>query len=124
MTVIQGTADAAAHKLTQDELNKTLEFCASAFTPVSSDEARAKAVETLDSARNEDDIRKAGLTPDQIDALNHVRARRMMRTEDSMNIDSFGTDAIAGRVPRLLRGSLGLSPVGIDKSPAIAVGAA
>ena len=113
MIVIQGTADAAAHKLTQEELNKTLEFCASAFKPVASDEARAKAVETLEMARGEGDISKAELTPDQVDALNHVRARRMMRTEDTMNIDSFGTDAIAGMVPRLMRGSLGLSPVAV-----------
>lgn len=90
---------------------------------MASDEARAKAVEALDAAGGEGDVSKAALTPDQVDALNHVRARRMMRTEDTMNIDSFGTDAIAGMVPRLLRGSLGLAPVMVDEAPAVAVGA-
>ncbi|KAK8054752.1 hypothetical protein PG994_009819 [Apiospora phragmitis] len=109
-TVIQGTADAAASKLTQAELNKTLEFCANAFKPVASDEAR-KAVETLNAAGDHGaGVDTAGLTQDQIDALDHVRARKMMRTEDTMNIDSFGTDAIGNLVPRLVRGSLGLRP--------------
>ncbi|KAK8137274.1 FAD/NAD(P)-binding domain-containing protein [Apiospora sp. TS-2023a] len=107
--IIQGTADAAASKLTQAELNKTLEFCANAFKPVASDEARVQAVETLNaSGDNGASVDRTELTQDQIDALDHVRARKMMRTEDTMNIDSFGTDAIGNLVPRLVRGSLGL----------------
>ncbi|KAK7994017.1 hypothetical protein PG989_007398 [Apiospora arundinis] len=109
--IIQGTADAASSKLTQAELNKTLEFCANAFKPVASDELRAKAVETLNSSGdNGASVDKSNLTQDQIDALDHVRARKMMRTEDTVNIDSFGTDAFGNLVPRLARGSLGLRP--------------
>ncbi|KAK8116963.1 FAD/NAD(P)-binding domain-containing protein [Apiospora kogelbergensis] len=108
--IIQGTADQAAGKLTQSELNKTLEFCANAFKPVASDEACAQAVEKLNSSGdNGASLDRSGLTQDQIDALDHVRARKMMRTEDTMNIDSFGTDAIGNLAPRLVRGSLGLS---------------
>jgi flavine halogenase len=35
----------------------------------------------------------------------------MLRTEDSMNIDSFLQDAIEGFVPRLICGKLGLNKV-------------
>lgn len=78
---------------------------------MASDEARTKAVETLNaSGDNGASVDRAGLTQDQVDALDHVRARKMMRTEDTMNIDSFGTDAIGNLVPRLVRGRLGLRP--------------
>jgi hypothetical protein len=48
------------------------------------------------------------LSPEQLRAVKHIRARKMMRTEDTMNMNSFGTDAIGGLVPNLARGALGL----------------
>lgn len=48
------------------------------------------------------------LSPEQVRAVNHIRARRMMRTEDTINMESFGTDAIDGYVPNVVRGALGL----------------
>lgn len=48
------------------------------------------------------------LSPEQLRAVKHIRARQMMRTEDTMNMNSFGTDAIGGLVPNLARGNLGL----------------
>lgn len=52
------------------------------------------------------------LSSEERRVLAHIRARRMMRTEDTINIDSFGADVIEGLVPRLRRGSLGLKRVG------------
>lgn len=48
------------------------------------------------------------LSPDQRTVVDHIRARQMMRTEDTMNISSFGTDSINGFVPKLKTGDLGL----------------
>lgn len=48
------------------------------------------------------------LSPEEEKVVGHIRARQMMRTEDTINIASFGTDSINGMVPSLQRGSLGL----------------
>jgi len=106
--IIQGTADAANNKLSQEELNKTLEFCAYAFEPVTKDEDnRAKVMDAVKDA-----VEGTGyhpdLSPEQLRAVKHIRARKMMRTEDTMNMNSFGTDAIGGLVPNLVKGALGL----------------
>ncbi|KXX82805.1 Tryptophan 2-halogenase [Madurella mycetomatis] len=110
--IIQGTADAAGDRLSQEELNKTLEFCAYAFEPVNGlgdegEEAVRKAVGKDKDVYNGTDYHP-DLSPEQLKSVNHIRARKMMRTEDTMNMDSFGTDVIAGYVPRLVRGGLGL----------------
>ncbi|PYH49689.1 NAD(P)/FAD-dependent oxidoreductase [Aspergillus saccharolyticus JOP 1030-1] len=73
--IIQGTADVNPDKITQEELDRTIKFCAAAHGA-------------------EDDIR------------HHVR--KLLRTEDSLNIDSFSTDEINGFVPNLKQGNLGL----------------
>jgi flavine halogenase len=123
VTVIQGTADAANNKLSQEELNKTLEFCAHAFEPVQSEEDRAIAMEKVNGthgmnghtngdAKMNGGINGTGYNPDlsqeQLRAVKHIRARQMMRTEDTMHNENFGTDAIGGYRPNLKRGSLGL----------------
>ena len=108
VTVIQGTADAANNKLSQEELNKTLEFCAFAFEPVENDEDRSKAMSAMQEAVDNGTGYHPDLSPEQLKAVKHIQARRAMRTSDTMNIESFGTDAINGFVPNLVRGSLGL----------------
>lgn len=40
--------------------------------------------------------------------LNSVRAREMVRSEDTVNIDTFTSDIIDGRALNMVRGSLGL----------------
>jgi hypothetical protein len=40
--------------------------------------------------------------------LNTLRAREMVRSEDSMNLDTFTSDAIDGRAVNMVHGSLGL----------------
>ncbi|KAH8900523.1 FAD/NAD(P)-binding domain-containing protein [Thozetella sp. PMI_491] len=105
--VIQGTADVDSKKLTQDELNKTLEFCANAFEPNFSEEDRAVAEEKI---RSNPDVTSyfTDLSPEQTNAVQHIRARKMLRTADNITNASFEIDAIDGYVPNLKRGSLGL----------------
>ncbi|QKX53210.1 uncharacterized protein TRUGW13939_00286 [Talaromyces rugulosus] len=103
--IIQGTAD-VSNKLTQDELNETLEFCSNAFNPVTPED-RNSALEKMGK-----DVTSKGfqvdLSPEEQKVVGHIRARQMMRTEDTINISSFGTDSINGMVPSLQRGSFGL----------------
>ena len=49
-----------------------------------------------------------GLSEDELKILNTIRARQMLRREDTLSIDNFSNDAIHGLVPVVKRGSLGL----------------
>ena len=66
-----------------------------------------------------------GLSQDEMRILNTIRARQMLRREDTLNIDSFSNDAIHGFVPIVKQGSLSLLKVGREpdksgpKGPAI-----
>ncbi|KAH6851189.1 O-methyltransferase-domain-containing protein [Chaetomium sp. MPI-CAGE-AT-0009] len=118
--VIQGTVDANPNgKLTQAEISTTVEFCFKAFTHVTPEQKEAVVSklrklstnseagddETIDNALGE--IEKS-LTPDEVQVLNILRSRRMIR-EDGFNMDSFTLDAIDGLAPRMERGKLGLA---------------
>ena len=58
-----------------------------------------------------------GLSPDELRILNTIRARQMLRREDTLSINSFSNDAINGLVPVVKTGSLGLQRVGATPSP-------
>ena len=61
-----------------------------------------------------------GLTPDELKILKSIRARQMLRAEDTMSIDSFSSDTIDGWAPRVKQGSLGLLRAGailVPKAP-------
>jgi hypothetical protein len=120
-TVIQGQVDADAKgKLTQAEISKTVEFCFRAFAHVSFEEKEAlvnKLKELgLDGDAYDENNRKAldelekKLTPEEQSILKTLKGRRMVRPEDSLNIDNFTLDSIDGLAPRLERGRLGLAP--------------
>lgn len=125
--VIQGTADVGG-KLTQNELSETIDFCLNAFRPTAPEERDAvlKKLEAQESeAKKEADaeiksqINPEGLSPQETQILKSIRARQMLRTEDVINIDSFGTDAIDGFAPRIVKGDLGLLKAGnVKKGPA------
>ncbi|EFQ33697.1 uncharacterized protein GLRG_08626 [Colletotrichum graminicola M1.001] len=110
--IIQGTADTHG-KLTQEEVTKTVDFCLSAFAqPVDAAkrEAVLKRVEDLQisgRAKSHKEL-EAYLTPDEMRILNTVRAREMVRSEDTVNIDTFTSDTIDGRALNMVHGSLGL----------------
>ncbi|KAH8817113.1 hypothetical protein F5884DRAFT_778462 [Xylogone sp. PMI_703] len=112
--IIQGTADTANGKLTRDELNRTLEFCAYAFDSVQPED-RESVIDKIDDYAmvNRDGISYyPDLSPEQLRAVKYIRARQMMRTEDTLHLDNFATDASDGLAPNLERGRLGLRKQG------------
>ena len=63
-----------------------------------------------------------GLSADELRILKTIRARQMLRREDTLSIDSFSSDAINGYLPLVKRGSLGLlkvAPKSAPKGPAM-----
>lgn len=119
-TVIQGQADAdATGNLTQTEISKTVEFCFKAFAHVSFEEKEALIKKLKDlgldgdaydaSNRKALDELEKKLTPEEQSILKTLKGRRMVRPEDSLNIDNFTLDSIDGLAPRLEHGKLGLT---------------
>ncbi|KAH8693296.1 hypothetical protein BGW36DRAFT_347758 [Talaromyces proteolyticus] len=113
--IIQGLADAdVGGKLTQGLISKSVEFCFHAFQEISP-EARQEVLDKLESvkadpdAETKEDLEK--LNEDELATLRTIRARQMLRTEDSMNIENFSNDVIDGFAPRLIHGKLGLNKV-------------
>jgi len=51
---------------------------------------------------------EANLSPDEMGILTTVRARQMVRSEDTMNIENFSVDSFDGLAPNMTRGDLGL----------------
>lgn len=118
--VIQGQVDADAKgKLTQTEISKTVEFCFKAFAHVSFEEKEALVKKLKDLGLDGDaydeknrqalDELEKKLTPEERSILQTLKGRRMVRPEDSLNIDNFTLDSIDGFAPRLERGKLGLA---------------
>ena len=58
-----------------------------------------------------------GLSPDEMRILNTIRARQMLRREDTLSIDSFSNNAINGFMPIVKQGSLGLQKAGGNPGP-------
>ncbi|KAI0842124.1 hypothetical protein F5Y06DRAFT_306973 [Hypoxylon sp. FL0890] len=118
--IIQGQVDADVKgKLTQTEISKTVEFCFRAFAHVSYEEKEALVSKLkklgLDGDAYDEDNRKSldelegKLTPEEREILKTLKGRRMVRPEDSLNIDNFTLDSIDGLAPRLKHGQLGLT---------------
>jgi hypothetical protein len=83
-----------------------------AFAPVDAAKRDAvmKRVEDLKISGTAKDPKEleAYLSPEELHILNTVRAREMVRSEDTVNIDTFTSDIIDGRAVNMVRGSLGL----------------
>ncbi|KAI1099511.1 FAD/NAD(P)-binding domain-containing protein [Jackrogersella minutella] len=121
--VIQGTVDTdpdanVKGELTQAEISKTVEFCFRSFADVPSEQKDSLIQKLKDlglegsiddekSTRAIADIQKT-LTPEESRILDILRARRMVRGEDSINLVNFTLDAIDGLAPNMKRGELGL----------------
>ncbi|KAI9649720.1 hypothetical protein NHQ30_002301 [Ciborinia camelliae] len=117
--IIQGTTDIAG-KLSQTEVSKTVDFCFHAFVPVSLadkqnllDKMSELGIRDPSYLNDEEYARGAAelesiLSPEQMHIMHTIRARQMLRSEDTLNIDTFGTDVIDGLSPNLVTGSLGL----------------
>ncbi len=102
-------------KLTQELVNKTIDFCFHAFDPISTENRKAvlEKVGNLEADPNAIESKETldKLTEDERVMLRTIRARQMLHTDNMMNIDSFSQDAIDGFAPRLVRGQLGLAKV-------------
>ncbi|KAK8037121.1 radH flavin-dependent halogenase [Apiospora marii] len=118
--VIQGQVDSDVKgSLTQADISKTLEFCFKAFAhvPFEEKEALMQKLKDLgvDGDANDENNGQAlaelekKLTPEEQAILHTLKGRRMVRSEDSINIDNFTLDSIDGLAPRLERGKLGLT---------------
>lgn len=119
-------------KLSQEEVSNTVDFCLNAFEHHAPEKQAAvmKKMETamlvenvvapadLAETKTDAEIEKKalvdpeGLSPDEIRILNTIRARQMLRREDTLSIDNFTNDAIHGFVPVVKQGTLGLLKVG------------
>lgn len=125
-------------KLSQEELSNTVDFCLNAFEHHAPEKHQAvlKKMETAvfnDGAQNAPSLSVTtekeakvqekvivdpeGLSPDELKILNTIRARQMLRVQDTMSIKSFTSDAINGLAPLVQRGSLGLHKAGAVPMP-------
>ncbi|KAF1936660.1 hypothetical protein EJ02DRAFT_506414 [Clathrospora elynae] len=109
--IIQATAYVHG-KLTQEEVAKTVDFCLNAFAPVDAAKrdavmAKVEELKSSGSAQIHKEL-EAYLSPDELHILNTVRAREMVRSEDTVNIDTFTSDTMDGRAVNMIQGSLGL----------------
>ncbi|KAK6505858.1 hypothetical protein TWF481_007748 [Arthrobotrys musiformis] len=119
--IIQGTADAdVENKWSKADISKTLEFCFRAFAhvPPEKKESVFQKLKHLGFSSGNDanavhgnleDLRKH-LTPDEIEILEILRSRRMVR-DDLFEMDSFTLDTIDGYAPNMVRGKLGLAKI-------------
>lgn len=120
--IIQGTADAdVGGRLTQGEVNKTVDFCMNAFQETTAEErekvlARLQEINGTSEVPLEatEDIEK--FTEDELRILKHIRARQMLRMEDTFSLNNFSQDAIDGYAPNIRQGSLGLVARDGDKA--------
>lgn len=120
--VIQGTADVKGD-LTQAELSKTVDFCLNAFADTEPEE-RAAVLRKVDgtgvetngtngdasmTGANKHTVNQDSLTEDELRVLKTIRARQMLRTEDTLNLDNWSSEVINGYSPNVRRGALGLN---------------
>ena len=127
-------------KLSQEEVSATVDFCLNAFEHhapekqeqvlkkmetamlASNVEAPASATKIEAAVEKKAVVDPEGLSPDEMRILNTIRARQMLRREDTLNIDNFSNDPINGWLPIVQRGSLGLQkvvPKSVPKGPAV-----
>ncbi|CEJ60095.1 hypothetical protein PMG11_08681 [Penicillium brasilianum] len=112
--IIQGTVDVKA-RLTESEISNTINFCCRAFIPVPLEEKEAVLRKMEDLGLNNKDLDpkvkatlESSMSPQELHIMNTVRAREMLRSEDTINIDAFSFDTIGGLTVNLQHGRLGL----------------
>jgi hypothetical protein len=101
--------------LTESEISETINFCCRAFIPVPLEKKEAVLRKMEDLGLNNEDIDpkakaalEASMSPQELHIMNTVRAREMLRSEDTINIDTFSCDTIGGLTVNLQQGQLGL----------------
>ena len=101
--IIQGNADVTGAKLTQNEVNNTVDFCLHAFEYHDPEKQKAMKEEMAKGV----EIDPANLSEEELKILQSIRARQMLRSEDFLTTENF-IDAIDGLAPRLKTGDLTL----------------
>jgi hypothetical protein len=127
-SVIQGTVDVKS-RLTESEISETIDFCYRAFIPIPPEQKDAVLEKMEKLGLNDDTLDsktkgelESSMSTEEIRIMNSIRARQMLRSEDTINIDTFSTDTIGGLTANLERGKLGLvKPVSGDKSDTVDV---
>ena len=119
-------------KLSQEEISNIVDLCLNAFEPHAPEKHggvlkknetamlanNVEAPGTLSTIKSEAKVEEKavvnpeGLSPDELRILKTIRARQMLRREDTLSIDSFRNDAIHGWLPIIKSGSLGLRKAG------------
>jgi len=107
------------HKLTSEELSKTIEFCAHAFVPTKKEDREAVLAKVHQGSEAEgmSEVVKAtidrekNLSNEEQRVLNHITARSMMRADDTVGISEFASDVVDGMRLRMTTGALGLENV-------------
>ena len=105
-------------RLTHEEVVKTVDFCLEAYKETTPEQRQAvlDKVATINSDNKtgtiDDKANLEQLTEDELKILNHIRAKQMLRFEDTLNLNHYGADAIDGLAPNLKTGALGLVPEG------------
>lgn len=102
-------------RLTESEISDTINFCCRAFIPVPLEEKEAVLRKMEDLGLNNEDLDpkvkaalESSMSPQELHIMNTVRAREMLRSEDTINIDTFSCDTIGGLTVNLQQGHLGL----------------
>jgi hypothetical protein len=102
-------------RLTESEISDTINFCCRAFIPVPLEEKEAVLRKIEDLGLNNEDLDpkvkaalESSMSPQELHIMNTVRAREMLRSEDTINIDTFSCDTIGGLTVNLQHGRLGL----------------
>ncbi|KAL5513601.1 hypothetical protein ACEPAH_4000 [Sanghuangporus vaninii] len=124
--VIQGSVD-VYNMLSEKEISGTLDFCSSSWDsaqPQLRDSLLRKISQNMPGRDNAMSISpdprdepgvpqgcKGGMTAEEQRLLAYLKSRRLLRTEDTMNIRNFSVDVVQGYRPRLIRGNLGLEKV-------------
>ncbi|KAL9006385.1 MAG: hypothetical protein Q9188_000859 [Gyalolechia gomerana] len=123
--IIQGTADTTS-TVSHTNLDQTIDFCANAFDSVHPED-RVKVLDKVATAIGENggneanapslsedetqsrmDTLRESLDPEEKKVLDFIRARRIIKTEETLDIDHFTTNVIDGMAPHLERGNLTL----------------
>jgi hypothetical protein len=80
-----------------------VEFCLNAFLQVSP-EKREDVLQKLKNTGGHIN----NLTGEELRVLDNIRARKMLRSEDPLDLDHFTRDTFDGLMPNLKQGHLGL----------------
>lgn len=122
--VIQGSLDVMEKQVSQQQIVKTLEFCANIFDTSWDEEAGAAVLDKIGAAQDQGVTSglhalndqtgsgfRASLTADEQVALDYVELLKNLQCNENITEKTITSDVLEGRKLRLERGKLGLQLV-------------